>query len=417
MEKVYLINAPKYDPKLIAAAVRKAARDLNVALDKDRAILLADCPWAHPRFAPDAHSHPDFIAAVAGAFKGKAVTLAANSLTGFPTRYSSRHAGYGPLASRLNGQLIPLDEAATQRVAIKGGKAITAASLPSVWMNAPLRVLLPRLRQSTLVPFGGALRQMQSLLSPAEQLDESHRLPEKMIDLVPVTPVDLIVVDAIRPLHNGGELSGQPVDLGVLIIGANPVAVDLVCAAALGLDPARVDFLQEARERGIGPASLKQVQILGDLTLADLRKRAARVTLADPDPVHFPLPPQVKVLRSEKARQAGAAGALADVFYILKRAGVSLKSAPQTTIVIGAVEGIPPGKDEYATLIFMDDTSRGDFSGYGRIVRLAGRNIPMSQVLLDVPYAMKAINMRSELGVDLMAAKFLAALRRLLPRK
>lgn len=417
MEKVYLINAPKYDPQPIAAAVRKAARDLNIALDKDKAILLADCPWAHPRFAPDAHTQPDLIAGVAGAFKRTAITLAANSLTGLPTHYSFRHAGYGPLAARLNGRLIPLDEAATQKVEIQGGKVIREANLPGVWMNAPLRVMIPKLRQSTLVPFAGALRQMQSLLPQAEQLNESHRLPEKMIDLLAAAPVDLIVVDAIRALHNGGELSGQPVDLGVLIIGAHPVAVDLVCAAALGLDPASVDFLQEARERGVGPASLKQVQILGDLTLADLRKRAAKVALADPDPVHFPLPPQVKVLRSEKARQSGAAGALADVFYILKKAGVSLKSAPQTTIVIGAVEGIPPGKDEYATLIFMDDTSRGDFSGYGRIVRLAGRNIPVSQVLLDVPYAMKAINMRSELGMRFMAAKFLAALRRLLPRK
>ncbi len=64
----------------------------------------------------------------------------------------------------------------------------------------------------------------------------------------------------------------------------------------------------------------------------------------------------------------------------------------------------------------MDDTARGEFTGYGRIVRLAGRNIPLIQVLNDVPYAMKVINMRAELGMGFMVAKLGVSLRSLFPQ-
>jgi len=218
-------------------------------------------------------------------------------------------------------------------------------------------------------------------------------------------------------LHNGGELSGLPLDLGLIIVGTSPIAIDMVCAVALGLDPAEVNFLREARERGFAPASLGEIDILGDLSLDELRKRSAKVELADPNPEHFPLPPQAKVIRSEKARQSGVSGVLADVFYMLRNAGISMKSAPQTAIVIGAVDEIPKGADEYSTLIFMDDTSKGDMTGYGRIIRFAGRNIALSQVLKDLPYAMKAVNVQAELGADFIVAKLLSNLRRLVPRR
>jgi uncharacterized protein (DUF362 family) len=416
MEKVYLLDIPKYEPARIAAGLKKAAAELKVPLEQKSAILLADCPWANPKYAPDAHTHPGLIEGVAQALAPATLRLAVNSLPDIPARYSCKYAGYGRLSSGLKIGLAPLNEAAHKKITVENGKVLTAAKLPGVWLNAPFRVAMPKLRQSTLVPFAGVLRQMQTLLTQAEQTKDCHRLPERMADLIACTPLDLIVVDAIQVLHKGGELSGQLHDLGVVIVGTNPLSVDMVCAVAMGLDPLQVDFIQEAVGRGVAPKALDQIQILGELSLNELRKRSAGIELADPNPINFPLPNQVKVIRSAKARQAGASGVLADVLYMLRNAGVSWKPAPVTTIVIGTVEQIPPGKDEYSTIIFMDDTSRGDFNKYGRIVRLSGRNVSLMQVLNDVPYAMKIINMRAELGMEFMAAKLVAQVRGLFPQ-
>ncbi len=302
MEKVYLLNVPKYDPAQIAQGLKKAASELNVSLQRKSAVLLADCPWAHPKYAPNSHTHPGLVQGVAQALEPAAITIAASSLPGIPTRYSLNSAGYGTLASQVKGRLLPLDEAAHRKIAVKGGKALTSAKLPVAWLNADIRVAMPKLRQSTLVPFAGVLRQLQTLLPQNEQLKDCHRLPEKMVDLMAAAPLDLIVVDAIQVLHNGGELSGQLKDFGVVIVGTNALAVDMVCAVALGLDPAQVDFIQEAGERHLAPGGLDEIQILGDVKLAELRKKSAGIELADPNPANFPLPNQIKVIRSAKAR-------------------------------------------------------------------------------------------------------------------
>jgi len=414
-EKVFISKVEAYDPQQIEAGIRAAAQALGVSLpDQGNALLHADCPWAHVRFAPHPHTHTALIEGVARALSGSSLTLAANSAPEFPTRYSFNQAGYTLVAHKVGARLVAFDEAGTRPIDLSPhAKVDKQARLPLPWHQATFRVSLPKLRGSTLVSFAGAVRHLQSLLPQETQVKDCHRLPEKMVDLLPAVSPHLIIVDAIQALHNGGELSGEPIDLGLLVIGTHPLAVDVVCATALGLESGQVDFLREAVTRGLGPTSLEEIELLGDLSIEEIGSRAQKVRLADPDPAHYPLPKQVKIIRSEKARQAGVSGSLADVLFLLERAGVNLKSATEATIVIGDVGQIPPPKSDTATLIFMDDTSRGEYSGYSRIIRLPGRNIPMSQLLDNVPYAMKVINLRAELGAGYMMAKLMTNLSRI----
>lgn len=415
MEKVYLVACGQYDPRSIESGVRAALEGLGIALpDHGECLLHVACPWAHPRFAPASHTHPSVIEGVARALSGTSIVLGGNSLPGFPTRYGFGNAGYFALARRLGARLAPFDEigAATAGRASNGQPVL----LPAPRLTPSFTVSLPKLTGSTHVPFAGALRHQFSRLPQPKQVADQHRLPEKVVDLLPVAQPELIVVDAVQAMHRGGELSGEPVELGMLIVGTNPVAVDLVCAAAFGLLPAEVDFLQVAAQRGLGPAGLDEIAILGDLDLAEVRSRGGRVQLVDPNPENYPLPPQVKVARSAKARVAGTAGGLTETFLMLERAGIGLDRARETTLVVGQVAGIPRGKSDYATLIFLDDTSRGEYEGYSRVVRLQGRNAPVSRLLQDVPFAMAVANVRAELGGGFVLAGLRAGVSRLTGR-
>lgn len=105
MEEVYLINATEYDPARIAQAVKKAATELKVPLEQKSAVLLADCPWAHPKYAPIFHTHLGLIQGVAQALQPAAITIAANSLPGIPNVRQ-------PPACRIRGACIPTKGAA-----------------------------------------------------------------------------------------------------------------------------------------------------------------------------------------------------------------------------------------------------------------------------------------------------------------
>lgn len=418
MERVYIVDCSRYDAQTVETGIRAASEALGVAFPQGQPVVLHPaCPWAHPRFAPLAFTNPAVIEGAALALTGNSLTIATNSLPGFPTRYSYRKAGYVDMAHRLGAKLVAIDEAPIQTVQLRPESVVDKeVALPKVVLQAGFTVALPKLTGSTFVSFAGAIRHHQSLLQDDAQIREHHRLHAKMVDLLEAAPPDLIVVDAITATHKGGELSGQPVELGMLIIGTNPVAVDAVCAVAYGLAPSDIEYLQLAAERGYGPIDPAQIQVLGDLTLDMVKERAKRVEHVDPYPDHYSLPSQVKIMRSTKSGLAGTCGGLTEVFLILERGGTSLQKARETVIVVGKVDNVPSGKSETATIIFLDDTSRAEYRGYSRVVRLRGRYVPLSTLLNDVPYAMNVSNLRNELGGEMVMASFSSKVARLIGR-
>lgn len=418
MEQVYIVDCASYDPLAIETGILAAAQALGVILPRHQKVLIhPDCPWAHPRYAPYAFTHPRLIEGTALALVGNALTIATNSLSGFPTRYSYRKAGYMDLAHHLRAGLVAIDETPTQMIPLPAESVVDKqVALPDIVLKADFTVALPKLRGSTFVAFAGAIRHHQSLLQDDAQIQGHHHLDTKMVDLLGIALPDLIVVDAIIATHKGGELSGQPVELGMLIIGTNPVAVDAICALAYGLDPTEVKYLQLAAERGYGPIDPAQIQLLGDLTLDGVRERGKRVEHVDPYPEHYPLPSHIKVMRSDKSSPTGTSGGLTEVFLMLERGGIRLDKARETVIVVGQVGEVPPGHSELATIIFLDDTARAEYRGYSRVVRLRGHPVPLSALFKDVPYAMQVANLRNELGEEMFAAIFLSRAARLVNR-
>ena len=117
----------------------------------------------------------------------------------------------------------------------------------------------------------GATKLNIGILSDDERAcGHDYRIPDKIVDLLNVGYPDFIVMDAIEA---GVGLEGVPHDrkLGLLIMGDNPVAVDIVGARLYGFEPEDVDYLDAAIQRGFGPSSLDEIELTGDLiSVSDL---------------------------------------------------------------------------------------------------------------------------------------------------
>ncbi|MBI2689982.1 MAG: DUF362 domain-containing protein [Acidobacteria bacterium] len=77
------------------------------------------------------------------------------------------------------------------------------------------------------------------------------------------------IVDGITGMEGNGPIQGQPKHMGALVFGRDIVAVDATCCRMMGIDPAKIDYLQLAADlgaisasqidqRGENPASLRQ---------------------------------------------------------------------------------------------------------------------------------------------------------------
>lgn len=96
------------------------------------------------------------------------------------------------------------------------------------------------------------------------------RYPEKedfcrmLLDLSAALPPVISFVDAVEAMEGDGPTGGRKKHVGLTLCSADRYALDLVNAAVLGIDPASIPTVRQSIARGLCPASLAQVQLLGD---------------------------------------------------------------------------------------------------------------------------------------------------------
>ena len=71
-------------------------------------------------------------------------------------------------------------------------------------------------------------------------------LEESILDVAAAVRPGLAIVDGIVGMEGDGPIKGQAVNVGVIIAGTDPVAVDSTAARVMGIDPERVGYLEEA---------------------------------------------------------------------------------------------------------------------------------------------------------------------------
>lgn len=89
-------------------------------------------------------------------------------------------------------------------------------------------------------------------------------ISQAVLDLNLVRPIDYAVVDGVWGMEGDGPINGAPVKMDMVAAGKNSLAVDRVCLSAMGLPPTGVKYLTYGVQKGLGPANLSQIAILGD---------------------------------------------------------------------------------------------------------------------------------------------------------
>jgi len=88
-------------------------------------------------------------------------------------------------------------------------------------------------------------------------------IPNAIVDLAATIRPALVIVDAIVAMEGDGPIMGKPRHAGFLAMGRDSVAVDATCARAIGLDPTKLNYLDEA-SRFLGNADVRRIQHRGE---------------------------------------------------------------------------------------------------------------------------------------------------------
>jgi uncharacterized protein (DUF362 family) len=170
-------------------------------------------------------------------------------------------------AARLTFADLNYEEVAWIR---NGGRAskLDGFFFPRSVVEADLLVSMPKLKTHHWVGFTAALKNLYGVIPgikygwPKNVLHLAG-IPETVFDINASLPKTVAIVDGITCMEGDGPILGSPKELGLVIVGTSPTAVDATIARIMGLDPAAVSYLKLAADT-LGPIASRKIDQLGE---------------------------------------------------------------------------------------------------------------------------------------------------------
>jgi len=287
--RVMVVECGEYDPAKLRAIVERGMKELGYAA-KGKVALKPNVVFAYdPKiYSPIAYTNFDVVEGAVRAIADQAgverVSIIENPAVGNPSRLTFRWSGYTKRVARLKPQLskpltlVGIDEDRRVPVFI-GGSVHHRVRLSKKFMEADTRIYVPKLKCHCVSKMTGTVKLNIGILNFDDRsVRHDFLLNEKIADLAQVGWPDFVVMDAID-IGVGNEALPPGRKLGLILMGKNALAVDLVAARLLGLKgETEVPYLAALIRRGYEPSRLGEVTLLGDAkSVSDLERFAERV--------------------------------------------------------------------------------------------------------------------------------------------
>jgi len=181
--------------------------------------------------------------------------------TGFGETFDAfKVAGVDLVAERWNLKMVDLNKDEFVEINPPNAVALKKVKVAKTALDSTI-ISVPKLKPHRMAGVTLSLKNMMGAMTPKASMHS--RLSQRIVDLASVIRPSVALIDGIIA-GEGHEMSGQPVEMNLVIAGTDPVAVDAVGAAVMGIPPEKVKHLRLAEETGLGTCRLERIEILGE---------------------------------------------------------------------------------------------------------------------------------------------------------
>jgi uncharacterized protein (DUF362 family) len=183
--------------------------------------------------------------------------------------------GYADLSKRLSVPLVNLHVGEMVTVPVPGGLAYRELQLHRALVDTDLLCSVPMMKTHGLATVTLGMKNLIGLYSGSvygtvraavhdHAADAgSPGIAWEILDMVRANKLGLVVVDGSTAMEGDGPTEGRLVDMGLIVAGTNPLATDMVAAAAMGIGAKEVPQFTAAHALGMRPASLDEIELRG----------------------------------------------------------------------------------------------------------------------------------------------------------
>jgi len=171
-------------------------------------------------------------------------------------------AGVSEVAKRWNVKLVDLNKDKFVEARVPKPLNLKKVEVAQTALESMI-ISVPKLKPHRIATVTLSLKNMMGALASKGSMHMGTSLSENIADLASVLKPSVAVVDGIIA-GEGHETSGNPVPMNLVIAGTDPVAVDSVGAAVMGIMPESVKHLRLAEKKGLGTCHLEEITVLGE---------------------------------------------------------------------------------------------------------------------------------------------------------
>ncbi len=214
-------------------------------------------------------THPAVFSAVARVLADAGATLTyGDSPAVGSCAAAARKAGISQAAERHGVTMA--DFANGVDVSAPDGRVVKRWHIANGAHEADAIVSLAKMKTHALCRMTGAVKNQFGCV-PGMRKGEFHaRMPdvrtfaEMLVDLTVALAPRLYVMDGVIAMEGNGPRGGDPRPMGVVLLSADPIALDAVACRLMALDPELVETLAAGERAGLGVWREADIEVVGD---------------------------------------------------------------------------------------------------------------------------------------------------------
>ncbi len=271
MEKVSIIRAENYDLPALRLAVLRLLEPLGgiaAFINPGDRVLLKPNMLAAKEPDKAVTTHPSLVQVVAELVRdsGGTVLIGDSPGIGSFSRVADK-SGIASAARESGSTLVEFSEA----IELQGRGTFRSISIARAYYEADKIINLPKLKTHEMMTMTCAVKNLFGAVIGTEKAGwhlkagcSRELFAQLLLEIYLLKKPALNIVDAIFAMEGNGPGSGDPVKLGLLIAGVNPVAVDVIAGELTGIPADLLPIEREAAKMKMVGALREDIELCGE---------------------------------------------------------------------------------------------------------------------------------------------------------
>ncbi|MDK2896488.1 MAG: hypothetical protein PWP04_608 [Candidatus Atribacteria bacterium] len=270
--KVALVACPDYRVETLKKAISRGVRFFGGwegIFSSQESVLLKPNLLVGENPKKAVNTHPHLLQAVAELLVERGQAVGFGDSPGFGSaQRAAQKAGYEDIAKKLGLSLA--DFQSHKLVPFPDGMQQKSFSIARGVLAYDAILSLPKWKTHGLTRVTGAIKNqfgcVPGLLKSEFhfQLPDTYHFSRMLVDLTRLLRPHFFIVDAIVAMEGNGPRAGRPIELGLLALGMDPVALDATLSRVIDLEPQKVPTCVEGEKGELGFWQKEKIELVGD---------------------------------------------------------------------------------------------------------------------------------------------------------